>query len=209
MLSDWLITSHVTYITSSDWLLTKSLTGFLTLYYGYERLCLIDSLNINKLFIVIKGIPFVIPSLLSIFCMCVQTYHLILRSRVARQSTISRRITITILYLTLTFVFCNIPDFVINLVILGAIRIRDSDISIFMCMVFVSGVILPYINSLLNPLILICRGSTLRAFAAGQVPCRSSEDGGVTGLTSRVLDRQLHPTAVIREHEMVRLNSNK
>ena len=155
-----------------DALVVNPLTGFLMFYHLLEKICMIHYLNINWLFVLFKGVPFVLPSILSLFCMIIQTYFLVFRSRVGRRSAVSRRITITVMYLTAVFVSCNIPDFVLNLVVLTQISVKAEHLPMYMCGAFAASVLLPFLNSLLNPLILIKRGTTLRASVMDCLQCR-------------------------------------
>lgn len=145
-----------------DSLVVNPLTGFFILYYVYDKLCNIHNFNVIGIYVLVKGVPFVLPSLVSVVCMLIQTYFLVIRSRVGRHSKVSRRITVTVLYLTLVFVACNIPDFILNLMCLGLFHIPVKDVPLYMCVTFVSSVMLPFVNSLLNPLILLVRGSNLK-----------------------------------------------
>ena len=145
-----------------DSLVVNPLTGFFFIYYIFDKMCNIHNFNIIGVYVLVKGVPFVLPSAISIACMVIQTYYLIIRSRVGRHSAVSRRITITVLYLTTVFVACNIPDFVLNLMCLGVISISTDHLPTYMCATFVSSVMLPFVNSLFNPFILLIRGSTLK-----------------------------------------------
>ena len=161
------------YTVLIDSLVVNPLTGFFVLYYIYDKMCNIHNFNVIGVYVLVKGIPFVLPSAMSIACMLIQTYCLIIRSRVGRHSAVSRRITITVLYLTIIFVVCNIPDFVLNLVCLGVIAIPVKHLSSYMCITFVSSVMLPFVNSLLNPLVLLIRGSSLKQSVMGYL-CRTA-----------------------------------
>jgi hypothetical protein len=145
-----------------DSLVVNPLTGFFILFYLFDKMCNIHNFNIIGVYVLVKGVPFVLPAVISIACMVVQTYCLIIRSSVGRHSAVSRRITITVLYLTTVFVACNIPDFILNLVCLGVISISIDHLPTYMCIMFISSVMLPFVNSLLNPLILLIRGSSLK-----------------------------------------------
>ncbi|KAL5268344.1 hypothetical protein ACHWQZ_G002269 [Mnemiopsis leidyi] len=160
------------YTVLIDSMVVNPLTGFFVLYYIYDKMCNVLNFNVIAVYVLVKGIPFVLPSAMSIACMLIQTYFLIIRSRVGRHSAVSRRITVTVLYLTIIFVVCNIPDFVLNLVCLNVIAIPVKHLSAYMCVTFVSSVMLPFVNSLLNPLVLLMRGSSLKQSVMGYL-CRS------------------------------------
>ena len=157
-----------------DSLVVSPLTGFFMFYYIFDKLCLVRHFqDIRWLFCLVKGVPFVLPAGISVICMVVQVYFLLGRSRIGRHSVVSRRITVTVLYLTTVFVLCNVPDFILNLILMGAIHISHikDNLVVYMCTQLVSSVILPFLNSLLNPFILMTRGSSLRSSIMEVVPC--------------------------------------
>ena len=169
-----------------DSLVVNPLTGFFILYYFFDKMCNIHNFNIIGGYVLVKGVPFVLPSAISIICMIIQTYCLIIRSRVGRHSAVSRRITVTVLYLTTVFVACNIPDFVLNLVCLGVISISMDHLPTYMCVTFVSSVMLPFVNSLFNPFVLLVRGSSLKksVFSVLRGPVHLSLNKSSLGLES-------------------------
>ena len=173
-----------------DALVVNPLTGFLMFYHLLEKTCMIRYMNINWLFILFKGVPFVLPSILSMACMIIQTYFLVFRSRVGRRSAVSRRITITVMYLTAVFVTCNIPDFVLNLVLLTHIAVKAEHLPMYMCGAFSASVLLPFVNSLLNPLILIKRGTTLRASVIDCIQCRDGATKRRKGSALETMSRE-------------------
>ena len=131
-------------------------------------------------FILLLGIPFVVPSVIGLAC-CVMTLAALKRScsKVKKVPSDSfdgsmTRATITVVLLTAVFFICNSLFFAIeySLQTFGTADVFPYE----MYIVYFSGNILPFINSLVNPLILIYRGSMLQAYLREIIRSRSTEN---------------------------------
>ena len=111
------------------------------------------------------GIPIVLPTLICLICMCVQIWHLATKGvQGGNNQQFKKDITITILLLTTVLTICNV--LYVAVVLKKGISEKygkDKYLLYFM------KNMLPFINSLLNPIILICRGSSLRAFVKSKI----------------------------------------
>ena len=118
------------------------------------------------------SLPYLIPSCIVLFCMAVQI-RTILKQRPDRTANTQtqRQITITIFMLTVLFFICNTAYvyYPIHycLIAYEVIEIEHGDISrqrtVYM-MSYLTGVMCPFINAALNPVILIMRGQALSGF---------------------------------------------
>ena len=116
--------------------------------------------------------PYLIPSCIVLVCMAVQI-RTILKQRPDRNANTQtqRQITITIFMLTVLFFICNTAYvyYPIHycLIAHGVIKIDYADksrIRTVHMMSYLTGVMCPFINAALNPVILIMRGQALSGF---------------------------------------------
>ena len=107
------------------------------------------------------GIPYIVPSLITITCCVIQVLSL-RRIRISGQSTQrNRTITITILQLTAVFLVCNTAHFSV----LFYLNIAASEQKLeHWFILYIAGTIMPLLNSFINPMILIIRGQSLRSY---------------------------------------------
>lgn len=111
--------------------------------------------------LIVKGVPFIIPSCIALTGAVVLVVKLLLGTPLGLRSKINRRISWTVLYLTLLFVCCNIPDVILLVVFHNPLS--KHNISHLLSIVrFVTSVVLPYVNACCSPLILIIRGTNIR-----------------------------------------------
>ena len=113
------------------------------------------------------GIPYVLPTLISCTCAVFQCYTL----KRFKSNKTNLKITITILQLTLLFTVCNTIWFmtIVSFNLFSSIR---EDWKLGQTYLFYTfGVLMPILNSLLNPVILIHRGTSLRKYVS-KVVCR-------------------------------------
>ena len=117
-----------------------------------------------------NGIPFGIPIVVCIVCMCIQVWNLVIKKKsgASQNNDINKQITITIYLLTTVFVVCNILFIIIffgtvisNQATEGQLTKADFYLSYF------AVNMLPSINSAINPIILIIRGRSLNQYVRG------------------------------------------
>ena len=131
-------------------------------------------------------IAFVVPCVLAIVCLVIQTAYL-RKPGVAGSENNNKKVTNTIMMLTIVFVFCNTINIVIisiamfypdwflkgssvdsNWDYLDATKVTDDGMIIrFYRTMFVVQQIIPLLNSTLSPMILVWRGSALRQCVRG------------------------------------------
>ena len=115
-------------------------------------------------------LPFLLPSLLTATCMIHQIYTLAINRRSGPTANTSSKsqhqITISIALLTTTFFVCNSVSIASNFI---AIISEGGTASHLEIPVFVLTYLLPFLNSALNPIILILRGAALRTWVVESV----------------------------------------
>ena len=120
-----------------------------------------------KLALIISGIPLILPVIISLICAVVQIHSILKPSVISPPSNRERRMTMTIIMLTLVCLICNIP---ITLYLFSTFYLysgyyyatdghRDR---LIYC--YVLHTLLPFIQAILNPTILLQRGEALRTF---------------------------------------------
>lgn len=120
-------------------------------------------------------LPYVLPAAISLISCCIQAVVLVgkIRARqgvsMCRLNKMNIRITITIFYLTGLFVCCNSVYF-ISLIYLWTWQKGIASYLHWIIMVcHGSGVVTTFLNSALNPVIMIVRGKQLKAFIRGLI----------------------------------------
>ena len=130
------------------------------------------------IFILCTGVPYFLPSLITIVCCGVQIHALKNTPSVGNKSSDrNTKITTTILQLTLLFVVCNTAHSITLLTF--ELTLPKTDLWVWYTLYIVSN-FLPFLNSLLNPCILITRGKTLRDFVKSTIGMRIASGGGST-----------------------------
>jgi len=126
-------------------------------------------------YILLLGIPYVIPSLVCSVC-CITTFvsmreHAGLVGDGAAGDRSKRRATITVFQLSIVFFICNTLFFITEL----TLQLLDPDqvVPLEMYIVYSSANLLPFLNSLINPIILIYRGSNLQVYIKRSVSLQS------------------------------------
>ena len=119
---------------------------------------------------VLLSMPLVIPSLITLGCTLHQIFSLMMvskRSAVGCQgvdesykSQLHRSITTTIVMITTTFFVCNTATIAFSVTALQENYMSNRD-SLVACLFF--SYIIPYLNSVFNPVILILRGELIRS----------------------------------------------
>ena len=132
------------------------------------------------------GIAYGIPSLISLLCGITQSIFLFRRTQMGqseKKPNKTKRMYKTILILTVVFFICNTTYLLISIVDDKRwARIQESVGGNYV-LVFSSNHLF-YLNSLLTPLILIIRGSSLRLFTLSKVGVKSSYMVGASLRTS-------------------------
>ena len=107
-------------------------------------------------------VPYFIPAVICIACFIVQAHKLLRKTEVS--SDVNKRITITIFYLSGVFFICNTAMFVTCIVWIALPEPEKSSLLLCMAGHFANN-ILGFVNSAMNPIILILRGRDLQRFA--------------------------------------------
>ena len=117
------------------------------------------------------GLPYVFPSCVVVVCMAIQI-RTILKQRPDRTTNTQtqRQITITIFALTVLFFFCNTIylvypiHFCLDVNTADKIKFAPDRAKRVYMMAHVTGVLCPFLNAALNPVILVVRGQALSGF---------------------------------------------
>ena len=110
----------------------------------------------------------VIPAILALLAMIVQVVQLNkpVSIRANNESKLKQDMTVMILLLTVVFFVCNTANIVSPWVSASCARERRLQKEGYV-VGYVLGTLLPFINSLLSPVIMISRGAQLRRFVGG------------------------------------------
>ena len=117
------------------------------------------------------GLPYVLPSCVVVVCMAIQI-RTILKQRPDRTTNTQtqRQITITIFALTVLFFFCNTIylvypiHFCLDANTSNEIKYDLDRMRRVYMMAHITGVVCPFLNAALNPVILVVRGQALSGF---------------------------------------------
>ena len=118
------------------------------------------------------GLPYLLPSIVVVFCMAVQSYTLLkLQPEKTNNTDVQKNITTTIFMMTVLFFICNTVYVVYPILqCRNVFQERDTEdeqhkemLGMFSKMRFLTGVVAPFVNAAFNPLILIARGTALKA----------------------------------------------
>ena len=118
--------------------------------------------------IVLKGIPYFIPSIICLVCCIIQTMSLRRTADVGNtDSHRKNKITITILQITVVFFMCNTTYFLTTyclVTIYNPRRLRENALTIY-----ILGNTFHFLNALISPIILITRGKALAMFVKNKL----------------------------------------
>ena len=150
-----------------NYFLSEVLPGFLIMYRIMYRIMppATDYRIFLGLAVLIFGIPMILPVIISLICAVVQIHSILKPSVISPPSNRERRMTMTIIMLTLVCLICNIP---ITLYLFYAFYLYRRDVMgshrahLIYC--YVLHTLLPFIQAILNPTILLQRGEALRTF---------------------------------------------
>ena len=135
------------------------------------------------------GLPYLLPSLFVVFCMLLQLKTILKRRPDKTSNTeTQRKITITILMLTAVFFVCNTVYVIYPISyctrkrsMIGFAKTTDEYRKDFMIR-HVTGVVCPFLNAAVNPVILIARGEALSKFLKRKL---LNFSGSITSVSSR------------------------
>ena len=156
--------------------LVFNMSGRRVLLYLGRKTCQVFSHAAIWTFCVI--IPFVIPALISLLAMLVQIYFMSTSGGAAnRKSKTNRKITVTILLLTSVYVLVNTLYFITTIIFLYLVQDMTPTMSLAL---FITSTVLPYLNALVNPIIMVSRGRRIRDHVTRLVTCRGGVGRGAT-----------------------------
>ena len=120
----------------------------------------------KELDLIFFGIPLILPVIISLICAVVQIHSILKPSVISPPSNRERRMTMTIIMLTLVCLICNIP---ITLYLFYQFYFYRGDYDYHMgranlIFCYVLHTLSPFIQAILNPTILLQRGEALRTF---------------------------------------------
>ncbi|KAL5263158.1 hypothetical protein ACHWQZ_G008535 [Mnemiopsis leidyi] len=117
-------------------------------------------------------LPYLLPSLVVVVCMAVQARTLLkLQPEKTTNTETQKNITTTIFMMTVLFFVCN-TVYVVNPITICKAAYEETDIhtdnhanylKVQYKLRFLTGVVAPFVNAAFNPLILIARGTALKA----------------------------------------------
>ena len=135
--------------------------------------CASSSLEVFLVFINLI-LPYGLPIVVSLVSTIYQTYHIIFK-RKSRVTRTNRRMTETIVILTVTFLVCNSAYFVTTL---STMRHKFTEnIGIIQA---INSSSLFYLNSFITPLVLCLRGTTLNKYVRNVVSTKGYTQGNQT-----------------------------
>ena len=156
--------------------LVFNMSGRRVLLYLGRKTCQVFSHAVIWTFCVI--LPFVIPALISLLAMLVQIYFMSTSGGAAnRKSKTNRKITVTILLLTSVYVLVNTLYFITTIIFLYLVQDMTPTMSLAL---FITSTVLPYLNALVNPIIMVSRGRRIRDHVMRLVTCRGGVGRGAT-----------------------------
>lgn len=112
------------------------------------------------------ALPFAVPSIICAVCCVVQSVVLFRKGNVGDgnhgNEVRQKNITITILQLTIICFICNtINSIAMFIIVMNVFDDTGIDTNVLYCL-YITGTMLPFLNSSVNPMILIIRGQELR-----------------------------------------------
>ena len=115
--------------------------------------------------IIMMIIPLILPTIIVIICAALQIFSILKPSTFSPTTRRERSMTITIILLTMVCMICNLP-YTVFLLYECAVNFEVGGLSYKMLpLVFYSlCTLLPFMQALLNPAILLIRGAALRTF---------------------------------------------
>ena len=105
-------------------------------------------------------LPLAIPTLTCFICAVLQIYTILKPSIISPSTIRERNMTVTIIMLTTVCLVCNIS----YTGSLFSLTQTIGNLTQFMYICYTLGTLLPFLNAMLNPVILLLRGAALRRF---------------------------------------------
>ena len=139
--------------------------------------------------ILVMVIPLFLPTILALVSAVIQIYSILKPSIISSPSVRERSMTVTIIMLTMLCLVCNIP-YTMIFVLLSYDLISYYHIS----HLYIMSTVLPFIQALLNPVILISRGAAVRKFAFKVVkrPFKKRNTADGVGTEMVVISNEVH-----------------
>ena len=169
------------------------------------------------------GLPYLLPSVVVVVCMVVQSHTLLkMQPEKSTNTDVQRNITVTIFMMTVLFFVCNTVYVVYP--ITHCIEIlqekgfdsetfHDKERKKYMWR-FLTGVVAPFVNAAFNPLILIARGKALKAAIRNKSrriteftsvgmgrPSRTSQGGGTVLMNMNSVVTDANGSAVVPKRD--------
>ena len=112
-------------------------------------------------------VPLVLPAITALVCAVLQIHSLLKPSVISPATSKERRMTVTIIMLTVVCLVCNVPYTALMIYIsVTAIVTKEYAFKIplsqQLCIFYTLSTLLPFINAILSPMILVVRGASLR-----------------------------------------------
>ena len=137
----------------------KTMLGRMTIFKASFAMCVLPPSFVVWSFVLV--IPFVLPVCIALPLMISQVYYLMFRNRqISSKSTRSKKMTITIIYLTIVYILCNSVYF-IAIVTTNSISLDGPP---YESLLFITSTVVPYLHSTINASILIGRGRSLQNY---------------------------------------------
>ena len=149
-------TSHVVEAKNS-WYNGTTMTGMI--FQVLPGNTWLNSFELTALTVIlVMVIPLFLPTILALVSAVIQIYSILKPSIISPPSVRERSMTVTIIMLTMLCLVCNIPYtmFFVSLFFLSSYQPSH---------LYIMSTVLPFIQALLNPVILISRGAAVRKFA--------------------------------------------
>ena len=112
-------------------------------------------------------VPLVLPAITALVCAVLQIYSLLKPSVISPATSKERRMTVTIIMLTVVCLVCNVPYTALMIYIYVTTIVTKElafkiHLSQQLCIFYTLSTLLPFINAILSPMILVVRGASLR-----------------------------------------------
>ena len=140
----------------------KTMLGRITIFKASFAMCVLPPSFVVWSFVLV--IPFVLPVLIALPLMISQVYYLMFRNiQISSKSSRSKKMTITIIYLTIVYILCNSVYFI------AIVTTNSNSLSgpPYETLLFITSTVVPYLHSTINASILIGRGRSLQNYCLG------------------------------------------
>lgn len=137
----------------------------------------------------LMGVPLVVPAIIALVCAVLQIYSVLKPSVISPSTAKYKRMTVTIIMLTVVCLACNVPYTIayFHFLILSADgKISSITLAALLRLSYSLNTLLPFINAVLNPMILVGRGAALKRFLGDTVRSSFSQAASVFTLAEEV-----------------------